>query len=79
VVEHHGYDSATRAGRALAGFGHGRGASTGPRSEGAGLGLAIIRAIAVGHGGQVLLDSVLGRGATFTVVVPATRPEENPS
>ncbi|WP_300008676.1 ATP-binding protein [Pseudonocardia sp.] len=54
-----------------------RGTSTGPRSEGAGLGLAIIRAIAVAHGGQVLLDSVPGRGATFTVVVPAVLPEEN--
>ncbi|MHA6780395.1 ATP-binding protein [Pseudonocardia saturnea] len=55
-----------------------RGTSTGPRSEGAGLGLAIIRAIAVAHGGQVLLDSVVGRGATFTVAVPAVLPEENP-
>ncbi len=53
-----------------------RGTSTGPRSDGAGLGLAIIRAIAVAHGGQVLLDSVPGRGATFTVVVPAIIPEE---
>jgi two-component system OmpR family sensor kinase len=56
-----------------------RGTSTGPRSEGAGLGLAIIRAIAAAHGGQVLLDSVPGRGATFTVVVPAILPEENRS
>jgi two-component system, OmpR family, sensor kinase len=41
------------------------------RSEGAGLGLSIVRAIAVAHGGQVLLDSVPGRGATFTVEIPA--------
>ena len=53
-----------------------RGTSTGPRSEGAGLGLAIIRAIAVAHGGRVLLDSIPGRGATFTVVIPAVVPEE---
>ncbi|MBW0136495.1 sensor histidine kinase [Pseudonocardia abyssalis] len=56
-----------------------RGTSTGPRSEGAGLGLSIIRAIAVAHGGQVLLDSVVGRGATFTIAVPAILPEENPT
>lgn len=53
-----------------------RGTSIGPRSEGAGLGLAIIRSIAAAHGGQVLLDSVVGRGATFTIAVPAILPEE---
>ena len=49
----------------------GRGSSGGKRSDGAGLGLAIVRAIAHAHGGEVLLDSTPGRGAAFTVVVPA--------
>jgi len=40
------------------------------RSEGAGLGLAIVRAIAEAHGGRVELASEPGAGATFTVVVP---------
>jgi two-component system OmpR family sensor kinase len=53
-----------------------RGTASGPRSEGAGLGLSIVRAIAVAHGGQVLLDSVPGRGATFTVVIPAVLRQE---
>jgi two-component system OmpR family sensor kinase len=48
-----------------------RGTAIGPRSEGAGLGLAIVRAITAAHGGQVLLDSIPGRGATFTLVIPA--------
>ena len=49
----------------------GRGSAGGKRSDGAGLGLAIVRAIAHAHGGEVLLDSTPGHGATFTVVVPA--------
>ena len=53
-----------------------RGTEAGPRSDGAGLGLSIVRAIAVAHGGQVLLDSVPGRGATFTVVIPAVVRQE---
>ena len=52
-----------------------RGSAAAPRSEGAGLGLAIVRAIAVAHGGQVQVDSVPGRGATFTLVVPTRREE----
>jgi signal transduction histidine kinase len=47
------------------------------RSEGAGLGLAIVRAIAEAHGGRVELSSRPGAGATFTIVIPTTaRPEE---
>ncbi|HVL84400.1 MAG TPA: HAMP domain-containing sensor histidine kinase [Pseudonocardia sp.] len=54
-----------------------RGGAGGPRSDGAGLGLAIVRAIAAAHGGQVLLDSIPGRGATFAVVVPAVLAPES--
>jgi two-component system OmpR family sensor kinase len=54
-----------------------RGTTAVPRSDGAGLGLSIVRAIAVAHGGQVLLDSVPGRGATFTVVIPAVTRRED--
>jgi signal transduction histidine kinase len=44
------------------------------RSEGAGLGLAIVRAIAESHGGTVSVESVPGEGATFTIEVPANQP-----
>ncbi len=47
----------------------------GGSSDGAGLGLAIVKAIGEAHGGRVELDSSLGVGATFTIVVPAGTPE----
>jgi len=39
--------------------------------EGAGLGLSIVQAIAEAHGGSVDLDSELGKGSTFVIVLPA--------
>lgn len=46
------------------------------RSEGAGLGLAIVKAIAEAHGGRVELQSQLGKGSTFTIVIPLEPPQE---
>ena len=43
------------------------------QASGAGLGLAIVEAIAEAHGGSIALDSQLGRGATFTLIVPRVR------
>jgi two-component system, OmpR family, sensor kinase len=48
------------------GAGPGRG-----RRTGAGLGLAIVNAIAEAHGGHVELDTHSGVGSTFTIVIPA--------
>ncbi|MBI4782992.1 MAG: HAMP domain-containing protein [Oscillatoriophycideae cyanobacterium NC_groundwater_1537_Pr4_S-0.65um_50_18] len=42
------------------------------RSEGAGLGLFIVRAIAEAHHGYVKVTSELGRGSTFVLVLPFT-------
>jgi signal transduction histidine kinase len=41
-------------------------------TEGAGLGLAIVAAIAEAHGGRVELDAVEGGGNLFTIIVPST-------
>ncbi|MBI4951836.1 MAG: PAS domain-containing sensor histidine kinase [Myxococcales bacterium] len=43
------------------------------RRAGAGLGLAIARGVAVGHGGDITVRSTLGRGTTFVVTLPLTR------
>jgi len=43
-------------------------------SEGAGLGLAIVQAIAQAHHGRVDLRSRPGTGSTFTVIVPTDQP-----
>ena len=53
---------------------HERGDShrAGQHPDGAGLGLAIVRAIAEAHGGHVELDTHSGVGSTFTIVIPAT-------
>ncbi|SJN40618.1 two-component sensor histidine kinase [Mycetocola reblochoni REB411] len=42
--------------------------------DGSGLGLAIVQAIAVQHGGAVLLDSAEGLGSTFLIVIPVAGP-----
>jgi signal transduction histidine kinase len=45
------------------------------KHRGSGLGLAISRGIVERHGGRLIVESAVGRGSTFTVVLPAT-PDE---
>jgi two-component system, OmpR family, sensor kinase len=47
-----------------------RGSDAHIRYRGGGLGLAIVKAIAEAHGGHVDLESRLGEGSTFTMIVP---------
>ena len=41
------------------------------KEKGTGLGLAFVREIVADHGGTLDVDSALGRGTTFTIILPA--------
>jgi signal transduction histidine kinase len=40
--------------------------------RGTGLGLALAREAVVAHGGRIEVDSTLGKGSRFTVIIPQT-------
>ena len=48
------------------------------QSGGAGLGLAIVAAIASAHGGRAEVQTAPGEGATFRVLLPRTKPTTPP-
>ncbi len=41
-----------------------------PARQGSGLGLTIVKGLAEAHGGRVMVESVLGRGSVFKVILP---------
>lgn len=47
------------------------------RLQGQGLGLAIVRMIVEGHGGQIHVESSHGQGSVFVVVLPLYRPSDD--
>ena len=57
-------------------FNRGKGAE---KREGFGLGLATVKAIVEAHGGRVLVESTLGKGSVFKVILPKNRVAQNPA
>ena len=49
---------------------------SGRRSDGAGLGLAIVATIATAHGGRVEVASAPGKGAIFSIFLPGVPPDD---
>jgi PAS domain S-box-containing protein len=53
--------------------------TTKANGKGTGLGLAIIQDVVRRHGGRVECDTAVGRGTSFTVLLPADDPEPDPA
>ena len=46
------------------------------KPKGTGLGLSIVQQIVLQHGGEILVDTEAGKGATFTVCLPVPGAKE---
>lgn len=69
-----GIDEATKA-TLFERFSHGPSHTSGSGRESYGIGLALVREIVTAHGGDIRVSSIVGKGATFVVSLPAASGE----
>jgi PAS domain S-box-containing protein len=53
--------------------------TTKPTGEGTGLGLSVSYGIVKNHGGDILVESEVGNGSTFTIILPLASPHSRPT
>jgi signal transduction histidine kinase len=53
--------------------------TTKPTGEGTGLGLSVSYGIIKNHGGDILVNSEVGKGSTFIIVLPLVSPHSRPT
>lgn len=51
--------------------------TTKPEGEGTGLGLSVSYGIIANHKGRILVESVVGQGSTFTIILPGSQSDSN--
>lgn len=56
-----------------------RGGNVSSKTEGSGLGLAIVKSIVDAHQGRIWVESVVGKGSSFFVVLPVSQLETKPA
>ncbi len=75
-VEDHGIGISPEEKEKICGKYYRGGAAIDNRISGAGLGLSIVNHIVKAHGGRLIIESTVGKGSTFSIILPVERGEK---